>query len=92
MRSEPGQARQLLAAQIRGQRLGQDPLEQFHPIGHAGGGSGQGDQQACRIEFDLDYAFASKPLQVVLSPVFDKIADTLVDRFVQRAEQVYGSR
>jgi ribosome-associated toxin RatA of RatAB toxin-antitoxin module len=69
-----------------------DGLWQFHPIGRAGGGSGQGDQQACRIEFNLDYAFASKPLQALLSPVFDKIADTLVDRFVQRAEQVYGSR
>jgi ribosome-associated toxin RatA of RatAB toxin-antitoxin module len=31
-------------------------------------------------------------LEAVLSPVFDKVADTLVDRFVQRAESVYGSR
>jgi len=63
---------------------------QFEPIGSAGGGSGH--EQACRIEFELDYAFASKPLETVLSPVFDKVADTLVDRFVQRAEQVYGER
>lgn len=57
---------------------------QFGPIGS--------DQRSCRIEFELDYAFASKPLETVLSPVFDKVADTLVDRFVQRAEQVYGER
>lgn len=45
---------------------------------------------ACRIEFELRYAFASRALEVVLSPVFDHIADTFVDRFVKRAEHVYG--
>jgi len=62
-----------------------DGVWQFESIGNAG-------EQACRIEFELDYAFASKPLETVLSPVFDKVADTLVDRFVQRAEAVYGPR
>ena len=63
-------------------------LWQFEPIG----GQGAATEQACRIEFELDYAFASKPLEAVLSPVFDKVANTLVDRFVQRAEAVYGAR
>ena len=58
---------------------------QFEPIGEAA-------DQGCRVEFELCYAFASKPLETVISPVFDKVADTLVDRFVQRAEQVYGER
>lgn len=48
--------------------------------------------QACRIEFDLTYAFSSRPLEAVLSPVFDRIANTFVDSFVQRAEHVYGQR
>jgi len=61
-----------------------DGTWRFEPIG--------GEVQACRIEFELDYAFASKPLETVLSPVFDKVADSLVDRFVQRAEAVYGDR
>jgi ribosome-associated toxin RatA of RatAB toxin-antitoxin module len=74
-----------------------DGLWQFLPIGHPGAAAAGAEQpaasqQACRIEFQLDYAFASKPLEAVLSPVFDKVADTLVDRFVQRAEQVYGPR
>jgi ribosome-associated toxin RatA of RatAB toxin-antitoxin module len=75
-----------------------DGLWQFLPIGGpatAEKGVEQQEgaaQQACRIEFELDYAFASKPLEAVLSPVFDKVADTLVDRFVHRAEQVYGPR
>lgn len=46
--------------------------------------------QACKIEFDLLYAFSSRPLEAVVGPVFDRIANTFVDAFVQRAEQVYG--
>jgi ribosome-associated toxin RatA of RatAB toxin-antitoxin module len=47
---------------------------------------------ACRIEFQLDYAFSNTALEAVLSPVFDAVANTLVDSFVRRAEQVYGPR
>jgi ribosome-associated toxin RatA of RatAB toxin-antitoxin module len=50
------------------------------------------DAQACRIEFQLRYAFSNAALEAVLSPVFDRIANTLVDSFVRRAEQVYGPR
>jgi ribosome-associated toxin RatA of RatAB toxin-antitoxin module len=49
-------------------------------------------QQACRIEFDLQYAFSSRALETVVSPVFDRVANTFVDSFVKRAEQVYGGR
>jgi ribosome-associated toxin RatA of RatAB toxin-antitoxin module len=50
------------------------------------------DAQACRIDFDLRYAFASPVLEAVVSPVFDRIAATFVDAFVKRAESVYGQR
>ncbi len=53
---------------------------------------GSTEQDACRIEFDLRYAFSNRALELVVSPVFDRIADTLVDRFVTRAEQVHGPR
>ncbi len=59
----------------------------FKPIGRE-----DSPQQACRIEFDLRYAFSSKALEVVVSPVFDKVAATFVDSFVRRAEAVYGAR
>lgn len=49
-------------------------------------------QQACKVEFDLRYAFSSRPLELVLSPVFDRVANTFVESFVKRAEQVYGPR
>jgi hypothetical protein len=35
---------------------------------------------------------SSAALETVLSPVFGKVAQTFVDRFVARAEQVYGPR
>jgi ribosome-associated toxin RatA of RatAB toxin-antitoxin module len=47
---------------------------------------------ACRIEFELAYAFSSLTLELLISPVFDRIANTFVDSFVKRAEQVYGGQ
>ena len=51
-----------------------------------------GNPAACKIEFEMRYAFANLPLELVLSPVFDRVANTFVDAFVKRAEQVYGAR
>ncbi len=48
--------------------------------------------QACKIEFELSYAFSSRALELVVSPVFDHIANSFVDSFVKRAEGVYGAR
>jgi ribosome-associated toxin RatA of RatAB toxin-antitoxin module len=62
---------------------------QFVPLGRAGD---SGDASACRIEFDLRYAFSNAALEALVGPVFDRIANTLVDSFVQRAEQVHGPR
>jgi ribosome-associated toxin RatA of RatAB toxin-antitoxin module len=53
---------------------------------------GDDEAQACRIDFDLRYAFSSKALEAVVSPVFDRVANTFVDSFVRRAEEVYGAR
>lgn len=46
---------------------------------------------ACKIEFCLRYEFRSTTMARLADPVFGKIADTLVDAFVERAEQVYGT-
>jgi ribosome-associated toxin RatA of RatAB toxin-antitoxin module len=43
---------------------------------------------ACRIEFALRYDFESSLLGRLASPVFERIANTLVDAFVSRAEQL----
>ncbi len=61
--------------------LAQGPFRHFEgewrlrPLGSAG----------CRVDFRLDYAFDSATMTRVAGPVFERIADTLVDAFVQRA-------
>jgi ribosome-associated toxin RatA of RatAB toxin-antitoxin module len=46
---------------------------------------------ACKVEFDLSYRFASGLLERVVGPVFDGITSNFVDAFVQRAEVLYGA-
>jgi ribosome-associated toxin RatA of RatAB toxin-antitoxin module len=43
---------------------------------------------ACRIEFSLQYEFSGRVLGKVLSPLFDGMADSMVEAFVRRAAQV----
>ena len=38
----------------------------------------------------MNYGFKNAALAAVVGPVFDRIAGSLVDAFVKRAEQVYG--
>jgi ribosome-associated toxin RatA of RatAB toxin-antitoxin module len=47
-------------------------------------------ERACKIDFLLEYEFSSRMLARVLEPLFDRIADTMVDAFARRADQVYG--
>ncbi|MGI4777331.1 MAG: type II toxin-antitoxin system RatA family toxin [Janthinobacterium lividum] len=60
-----------------------DGTWKFDPVGQAG-------ERACRVDLDLNYGFSNFALQAIVGPVFDKIASSLVEAFVQRAEQVYG--
>ncbi len=50
---------------------------------------GDGTQRACKVELNLHYGFSNAALSAVVGPVFDKIASSLVDAFIKRAEQVY---
>ncbi|MCC9598146.1 MULTISPECIES: type II toxin-antitoxin system RatA family toxin [unclassified Rubrivivax] len=45
-------------------------------------------EDACKVNFLLDYEFDSVVMTRMAGPVFDKIADKLVDAFVQRAVDV----
>lgn len=47
--------------------------------------------RACSIEFTMEYEL-SGPLARVLAPLFDRIADTMVDAFTRRAAEAYGAR
>src|SRR5690348_13989676 len=47
-------------------------------------------EHGCKVEFDLAYEFATGLLERVIGPVFSHIANTFIDAFVKRAENVYG--
>lgn len=47
--------------------------------------------RAARIEFALEYEFSSRVVAAALAPVFHAIADTMVDAFKRRADQVHGT-
>lgn len=47
---------------------------------------------ACKIQLRLGYEFSSRILEKLVGPVFSYIANSLVDAFVRRAEQLHGRR
>lgn len=68
-------------------RLVQGPFRRFHgewrfvPLG----------EHASRIEFTLAYEFSSRTLGRLLAPLFDGIADSMVEAFVRRAAELHAS-
>ena len=58
------------------------PFREFHGVWSFTALGAEG----CRVEFALDYAFANRALEGMLGPVFGHVIETLVDRFVARAE------
>lgn len=47
-------------------------------------------EDACKVSLHLEFEFANALLRAALGPIFNHIADTLVDSFCQRAKQIYG--
>jgi ribosome-associated toxin RatA of RatAB toxin-antitoxin module len=47
-------------------------------------------EDACKVEFRLNYVFSSRVLETLLTPVFSHITNTFVDAFVRRADEVYA--
>lgn len=54
----------------------------FHPL----------REDACKVSLDLDFEFSNRVIGLAFGKVFTQIANTLVDAFVRRAEEVYGKR
>jgi ribosome-associated toxin RatA of RatAB toxin-antitoxin module len=57
-------------------------LWQFHAL----------NDDACKVTFDLQFEFSNKLTALALGSVFNQAADTLVDAFCARANQLYGSK
>ncbi|MDH5191722.1 MAG: type II toxin-antitoxin system RatA family toxin [Gammaproteobacteria bacterium] len=49
-------------------------------------------EDASKVLLDLNYEFSGKILQMTVGPVFNEVANRLVDSFCQRAVEVYGKR
>ena len=77
------QDRQVHLKLVKGPFSKLDGQWDFTPVGQAG-------ERACKVEFSLGYDFDNVALAALIGPVFDKIAGSLVDAFVKRADQVYG--
>ena len=57
-----------------------DGIWLFEPLG----------ESACKVSLNLEFEFSSKIISVTLGPIFSKIANSLVDAFIKRADNIYG--
>ena len=48
------------------------------------------DATGCKVELTLNYEFATHALERLIGPVFGHVANSFIDAFVRRAENVYG--
>ena len=49
-------------------------------------------EHACKVSLARDFEFANKLVGMAMGPIFNQIANTLVDSFCKRAIDVYGNR
>ena len=47
-------------------------------------------ERGCKIEFRLTYEFSGRLLEKLIGPVFDYIANSLLEAFVKRAGRIHG--
>ena len=46
--------------------------------------------EACKVNLDLNFEFAGRLTALAMSKVFNQVAATMVDAFVQRADAIHG--
>lgn len=49
-------------------------------------------EKACKITLDLEYEFSNRLVDITLGPVFGKIANSLVDAFCKRADELHAAK
>jgi len=47
-------------------------------------------EDACKVLFTMEYAFSNRALEMVVGPVFNRIATSFIDSFTKRAQALYG--
>ena len=54
----------------------------FQPLG----------ERACKVEFSMEFEFAEpRAARRCCSPLFERIADSMVDAFTRRADEIHGA-
>ena len=48
------------------------------------------DEDSSKIILELEFGFANRVVGAIVGPVFNTIADSMVDSFCKRADQIYG--
>lgn len=69
-------------------RLHKGPFSHLHGIWnfHALGDDG------CKVSLHMEFEISNPLLRVTLGPIFSHLINTLIDAFVQRADELYGKR
>ena len=47
-------------------------------------------EKACKVELDLEFEFSGRLMAVMLGPIFNEAANTMVAAFCKRADEIYG--
>lgn len=48
------------------------------------------ENNGCEISLDLEFEFSGKLLSLAFAPVFNQVANSLVDAFIKRAQVIYA--
>ncbi len=48
------------------------------------------NDNACKVSFELDFAFDNRIVALTLGPLFKQMANTMITAFSKRADDVYG--
>jgi ribosome-associated toxin RatA of RatAB toxin-antitoxin module len=48
------------------------------------------DETSSKVSLDMEFEFKNRILTMTVGPMFNQIANSLVDAFTQRARQIYG--
>jgi ribosome-associated toxin RatA of RatAB toxin-antitoxin module len=62
------------------------PFRRLHGSWRFTGQEGRGT----RVALDLEFEFSSRLMALAIGPVFNHVANSLVDAFVRRARSIYG--
>ena len=46
-------------------------------------------QDACKVIYTMQYEFSSRALETIIGPVFNRIANSFIDSFTKRAQEIY---